>query len=142
MQMQLRSDFAAARDVAPSENLQLLRPPAAQTFPGRHLSGRLGCTLDGTGGIASPYFQEYVPRRIEGDAFAGLHAMRRGDRLRVFDPAGAQLWTGPILHDLAGKILLPYVSSAVWLGWFAAAHPADLALGAEHAAYLARAREA
>ena len=81
-------------------------------------------------------------RPDSGDDFAGLHALWHGDRLRVADPSGTVLWIGPVLHDFDGRTLLPYVRVATWQGWFASGYPAELAMSADHARYLVRARRA
>lgn len=141
MQMQLRYDFAAARRGPALEPAGPLRPPPAASFPAGALVGRLGRSADAGGGD-SLFFREELGGRISGDDFAGLHALWHGDRLRVSDPSGTVLWIGPVLHDFDGRTLLPYVRVATWQGWFASGYPAELAMSADHARYLVRARRA
>ncbi len=142
MQMQVRYDFAAARKVAELNRLKPISPRVPPAFPETGFrSGRLGRTPDGFG-EGSLFFQEDVVKRFPRDAYAGLHALWRGDRLRVYDPGGVAIWTGPLLQDLDGHFLLPYERPTVWHGWFAAGYRAHLAIGEEHAAFFERMRQA
>ncbi len=142
MQMQVRFDFAVARHVDELNRLGPISPPIPPTFPeSGYLSGRLGRTPDGFGD-GSLFFQEEVAKRFPRDEYAGLHALWRGDRLRVYDPSGAAIWTGPLLQDFDGHFLLPYERPYVWRGWFAAGYRAHLVIGEEHAAFFDRMRRA
>lgn len=140
MQMQLRCDFLLAREIAPIQAVNVLEPLAAPDFPDSFLHGRLGRTGDERTGDVSLFFQEDVAPRA-GDDYAGFHALWRGDRLRIYDPAKAVLWVGPILQNLDGHILLPFARALEWPVWFGAGYQADLAVGPEHAAFFERMRE-
>ena len=116
MQMQVRYDFAIARDVPELARLEPIGPSLPPTFPeAGFLRGRLGRTPDGFGD-GSLFFQEDVPEQFGQNAYAGLHALWRGDRLRVFDAQDRPVWTGPLLQNLDGRILLPFARPAVWQG--------------------------
>jgi addiction module HigA family antidote len=138
MQMQLRYDFAVARERSDVSRLEPVRPSGPPSFPAHgFLKGRLRRTPDGFG-EGSLFFQEDVPKRSERDLHAGLHALWFGDRLRVYEPRGTAIWTGPVLQNLDGRILLPYERPAVWNAWFASGFRADLAIGEEHRAFFSR----
>jgi len=140
MQMQIRADFAAARATSDYVRVGIVRRGAAFPFPeAGFLRGRLGRTSEEVTGNASFFFQEDV-ETAEGDDYAGLHALWRGDLLRVFDAAGADIWTGPVLQNLDGRTLLPFVAASEWQTWFAEGRRADLAVGPDHAEFFARMR--
>lgn len=138
MQMQMRADFATARALASFTDVGILRRTAPFPFPeAGFLQGRLGHTTQDGAGNGSFFFQEDVsPGRR--DEYAGLHALWRGDLLRVYDPGGEPVWAGPVLQNLDGRTLLPYVTPGEWQAWFAAALRADLAIGPDHAEFFAR----
>jgi len=139
MQMQLRSDFWKARETPALQRIGPLAAPAVASFPESHLNGRL-CRGDRSIGSSGAYFFiEDVKRRDERDHYAGIHALWLGDRLRIFESSDV-VWSGPILEDFDGAILLPYVTSETWRKWFATSCRADLAPGAEHTAQLSNAR--
>lgn len=137
MRMQLRADFAVARGDAARHALDVLTDPNPQPFPERYLRGRLGQTVDAYGEI-SLYFQQDVALHTRGERYAGLHALWRGDRMRIFDASDVVVWTGPLVHDLDGRIMLPFARTLEWRAWFAAGHRADLAFGPDHAAFFER----
>jgi addiction module HigA family antidote len=138
MQMQLRFDFAVARARPVVARLEPVRPAGPPSFPAHDfLCGRLRRTSDGFG-EGSLFFQEDMPTRSDRDLHAGLHALWFGDRLRVYEPRGAVIWTGPVLQNLDGRILLPYERPAVWNAWFVSGFRADLAIGEEHRAFFRR----
>jgi len=140
MQMQLRADFARARDNRQLQSIGVLRPSGPQPFPAEgYICGRLGRAGDERGGDLSLFFQEDVAAQL-GDHYAGFHALWRGDRLRIYDEAGQVVWTGPIVAGLDGHIQLPFVRATEWHAWFAAGCRADLAIGPEHAAFFQRMR--
>jgi hypothetical protein len=140
--MQVRFDFAAARHVPELDRIPPIPPRVEPTFPeSGYLTGRLGRTPVGFGD-GSLFFQEDVVKRFPRDEYAGLHALWRGDRLRVYDPAEVVIWTGPLLQDLDGHFLLPYERPYVWRGWFAAGYRAHLSIGEEHASFFERMRRA
>jgi addiction module HigA family antidote len=142
MQMQVRFDFAAARAISGLEKLKILRPPETPAFPeSGFLHGHLGQAADDAPGDDSLYFQEDVTRLVPGDHYAGLHALWQGDRLRVYGPDGEPIWTGPLLQNIDGRMLLPFVRSSEWLSWFSGNFRADLAIGPEHTAFFERMRE-
>ncbi len=140
MQMQNRYDFAITRADPSLRDIGVYEPSRPQIFPARDfLAGHLGRSVDPLGGDGSLYFQADVVREPGGDdRYAGFHALYRGDRLRVFAPDDALLWTGPVLQNLDGQILLPYAAAVVWKAWFDSGFRADLAIGEEHAAFFAR----
>jgi len=142
MQMQVRCDFALARHDEELQSVDVLRSPHPGPFPETgFLRGRLGRAGDDRSGDGSLFFQEDVSRQ-SGDDYAGFHALWPGDRLRVYAPGDKALWIGPILHNLDGQVLLPFVRAHEWPTWFAAGYRADLAVGAEHAAFFDRMRDA
>ncbi len=142
MQMQTRFDFAASRDADSLRGIYEIGPPPTSEFPATgYLSGNLGLTADAFGG-GSLFFQERLAKKVSSDAYAGIHALWNGDRLRIYDANGAVIWTGPLLQNLDGRILVPYVRPAVSSVWFASGFAADLAIGAEHAAFFERMRDA
>jgi hypothetical protein len=141
MQMQLRADFASLRPAGGFGKVGVVRRETAFPFPeAGFLTGRLGQTTDdATGG--SYFFQQDVAP-IEGDRYAGLHALWRGDGLRVYGDGDQVLWTGPVLQNLDGRTLLPFVQPNEWTSWFAEGRRADLAIGPDHAEFFARMRNA
>ena len=141
MQMQIRADFGSARRDGHFGNVSVVTPAAPFPFPqAGFIRGRLGRTADDPTGHNSFFFQEDIaPENTE--AYAGLHALWRGDQLRVYDLGGQVQWTGPVLQNLDGRTLLPFATQTEWHGWFAAAARADLAIGPDHAEFFARMRE-
>jgi addiction module HigA family antidote len=140
MQMQIRADFAASRPHSAYTNVGIVRRSTPFPFPDSgFLVGRLGRASDDVSTGGSFFFQENVAP-TEGDHYAGLHALWRGDRLRVYDPEGRVAWTGPILQNLDGRTLLPFVHPSDWHDWFATGRNADLAIGPDHAEFFARMR--
>jgi addiction module HigA family antidote len=143
MHMQNRFDFAAARTVPELAKIAVLKPVDATAFPeSGYLTGHLGHAAEDSAGDGSLFFQEDLPRLIPGDEYAGLHALWQGDRLRIYGPDDEPVWTGPILQNLDGRMLLPYVRVDEWQPWFAGGFRADLAIGPEHAAFFERMRNA
>lgn len=140
MQMQLKHDFAVARRTIDVQTVPVMEAAGTAAFPDSgYLRGRLGRLRDDGPAEASAYFQQDIERHQSDDDYAGVHALWRGDQLRIYDPQGSGvLWTGPILQSLDGRMLLPYARFEEWRGWFADAHRADLAFGAEHIAFLQR----
>ncbi len=136
MQMQLKWDFARAR-VEPSLGAVPLWRDGDAAFPAHFLVGHLGRAADTTADDSSIYFQQDVPPGARGgDRYAGLHALWRGDRIRVYDERRAELWSGPILQNLDGRPLLPGVRPDEWRRWFGLGLRADLAFGQEHNAFM------
>jgi len=141
MQMQNRFDFAAARALPELTALQVLQPVEPPPFPDSgFLVGRLGYAADDSPSGGSLFFQQHLPDLVVGDDYAGLHALFEGDRLRIYGPDGEPIWTGPILRNLDGRMLLPFVRVTEWQPWFAGGYRADLAIGPEHAAFFERMR--
>jgi addiction module HigA family antidote len=142
MQMQIRADFSAARRDGQFGAVAIVGRSQEFPFPAvGFIRGRLGRTSEENGANASFFFQEDIsPENTE--AYAGLHALWRGDRLRVLDGEGNPRWTGPVLQNLDGRTLLPFVSATEWQSWFAAGLRADLAIGPDHAQFFARMRDA
>lgn len=140
MQMQSRADFSSARRESQFGNVSVARGRAPFPFPeSGFISGRLGQTADDASGHSSYYFQEDIATD-NTEPYAGLHALWRGDRLRVYGDDGIVMWTGPVLQNLDGRTLLPFVTQTEWQAWFAAAARADLAIGPDHADFFARMR--
>lgn len=137
MRMQLRHDFAEARDRENLNAVGVLVARDVQSFPDIYVRGRLARANDPSG-EGSLFFQQQLSGPVAGDAYAGLHALWRGDRLRVYDTTGAPIWTGPVLTDLDGRVLLPYVRTDVWLDWFGQGRTADLWIGPDHEAFFER----
>lgn len=137
MRMQTRFDFAAARRERSRDGIGVLVDPTPKPFPEHFLRGHLARSIDASG-AASHFFQEDVERKIGADRYAGLHALWRGDRLRIYAESDTAIWTGPILQDLDGRIMLPFSREVEWRGWFAAGRRADLAFGVDHAAFFER----
>jgi addiction module HigA family antidote len=143
MQMQARFDFAAARALPSLEALKVLKPVEPPPFPeSGFLVGHLGHSADDSPGDGSLFFQEALPGLVQGDQYAGLHALWQGDRLRIYDPDANVIWTGPILQNLDGRMLLPFARVDEWQPWFTAGYRADLAIGPDHAAFFERMRNA
>jgi addiction module HigA family antidote len=138
MRMQVRADFAAARSSNAYDGIAIVVPPRPPAFPDSGIMrGRLGLSVD-TAGEPSYFFQEDVSFRSRSDDYAGLHALFRGDRLRIYRPDGSVRWTGMLLNGLDGRLHLPYVHAAEWPVWFDERAAAELAVGDEHAAFFAR----
>ncbi len=140
MHMQLKHDFAAARRTIDLKQIGLLEAQKPPSFPDAgFLPGRLGRLRDDAAADTSAYFKQDLESRYGDEEHAGVHALWRGDRLRVYDPHDETvLWTGPILQSLDGRMLLPYARQEDWHGWFADGHRADLTFGPEHLAFLER----
>ena len=137
MRMQIRRDFADARLDSDANAVAVLVPDRPPIFPETFVRGRLARASESTGD-GSLFFQETLSNPVEGDAYAGMHALWRGDLLRVYDTEERPIWTGPVLADFDGRVLLPYVRTEVWVGWFAERRRADLHFGPEHAAFFER----
>lgn len=135
MRMQVQCDFAAVREARARDTLPIVIPTLPRTFPEIFIRGRLGCTSDDSRGEASYFFQQSLERRVTGDAYAGLHALWRGDLLRIYGAQEHVLWLGPVLHDFDGRVLLPFRPAREWRAWFLDGYVADLAFGNEHAAF-------
>lgn len=139
MQMQLKADFAVMRATRAAVAADGLNHVAPIDFPPDHMRGRLGRAGDEAAGDGSVYFQQDLERRVEGDVYAGLHALWRGDRLRIYAPhADRILWVGPILQNLDGHVMLPFVRPIEWREWFAQGHRADMAFGDDHRTFFER----
>ena len=143
MQMQLKYDFALARNMPELRSIEAYAPRADEPFPASDfIRGRLGRADGEATPSGSFFFQQDLDRPVTGDQYAGLHALWRGDRLRVFNPGNdSVLWIGPILQNLDGRLLLPYAQPVDWGDWFAAGYRADLALGEDHRAFFSRMAE-
>jgi hypothetical protein len=138
MRMQVRADFAVARAGTEYDRIGVLTPASQPVFPAAEsLRGHLGLSVD-TAGDPSYFFQETLSGVRHAHEFAGLHALFRGDHLRIWSPAGTVLWTGMLVHGLDGKLHLPYVAAEEWPKWFDDRLAAELAIGEEHAAFFAR----
>ncbi len=137
MRMQNRRDFAMARERHDGEAIDVFVPEDAAAFGEPFVSGRLARASDG-GTDASLYFQQTLDIHRTEDKYAGMHALWRGDRLRVHDDDGHALWVGPVLTDFDGHVFLPFARTDTWLAWFAQGRAADLAFGDEHAAFFER----
>jgi addiction module HigA family antidote len=143
VQMQVKYDLALLRADPAIQSIGVLPAPALVEFPADALHGRLAesSAEDGEGyGGFSLFFREDVADISPLDPYRGLHSLWVGDRLRVYDAKGRALWTGPILNNLDGRMLLPYVRFQAWIEWFYGGLRADLAIGSEHRAALERLR--
>lgn len=142
MQMQLKYDFALARNMPELRSFEAFDPQEHQPFPETDfMSGRLG-RAEGEAANDSLYFQQDIQKPVAGDQYAGFHVLWRGDRLRIFDAeSGGVRWVGPVLQNLDGRLLLPYAQPREWQDWFAARLRADLAVGDDHRAFLRRMNE-
>jgi addiction module HigA family antidote len=139
--MQVKHDLALLRADADVQSVHILPAPAAVDFPDDDvLRGRLAeAAAEGCGGF-SWFFREDVEQEPPVDPYRGLQSLWVGDRLRVYDGNGRPIWTGPILENLDGRMLLPYVRSQTWAEWFYSGLRADLAIGPEHRLFLERLR--
>ena len=138
MRMQLRADFSVARGTLAYDAISILKPPSDVPFPeASALRGRLGLSVD-TAGDPSYYFQEEISLAKRSNHYAGLHALFRGDRLRVHREDGTIRWTGVLLNGLDGRLHLPYVPASEWPTWFDDRCVAELAIGQEHSAFFIR----
>jgi addiction module HigA family antidote len=137
--MQIRHDVAAAKTDPTVVGVGVLPMPAAPAFPDVNvLHGRLAETSEpGYDGLCW-FFKEERERAFGESEYDGLHALWRGDVLRVFDPSDKVIFVGPVLKDLDGRMLLPYARFQMWIEWFLGRFRADLALGAEHLEFLNR----
>ncbi|MFY9779510.1 MAG: HigA family addiction module antitoxin [Candidatus Baltobacteraceae bacterium] len=141
VQMQVKYDLASARNDPDVQAIGVLPAPAETAFPENALRGRLAEASDEGYGGFTWYFRENVTEESPPlDPYRGLHSLWVGDRLRVYDSIGRTLWTGPILKNLDGRMLLPYVRFQVWIEWFYSGLRADLAIGPEHRTFLDRLR--
>jgi addiction module HigA family antidote len=145
VQMQVKYDLALLRADPAIQKIGVLPPPAAVDFPADAMHGRLAESSadggeEGYGGF-SLFFRANVADVSPLDPYRGLHSLWVGDRLRVYDGKGRVLWTGPILKNLDGRMLLPYVRFQAWIEWFYGGLRADLAIGPEHRAFLDRLRK-
>lgn len=136
MRMQMRRDFADARSSEVGSTIEVFVPRQIAAFPQTFVPGRLARANDA--GDGSFFFQQTLEGPVVGDSYAGLHALWRGDLLRVYEPAGGVLWHGPVLTDFDGHVQLPYVRAETWIAWFVAGHRADIHFGAEHAEFFER----
>ncbi len=139
MQMQLKFDFAAARQDATLKSIRVLEPSANAVFPNEFMNGSLGLAGGNVAGDGSVYFKQSLERRPPGDEYAGMHALWRGDLLRVYRPGTSEvLWMGPVMQNLDGRVLLPHINAFEWREWFAASYRADLAFGPDHLDFFQR----
>jgi addiction module HigA family antidote len=143
MQMQLKYEFALARNMPELRALEVYGLRGDDTFPeSDFIPGHLGRATGEASANGSFFFQQDLERPVPGDQYAGLHALWRGDRLRIYAPAGGGvLWVGPVLQNLDGRLLLPYAQPTDWSEWFADGYRADLALGEDHRAFFIRMAE-
>ncbi|MGP6156262.1 MAG: HigA family addiction module antitoxin [Vulcanimicrobiaceae bacterium] len=144
VQMQMKYDLALLRTDPAVQTIGVLPAPADDDFPEEALHGRLAEANaedgdEGYGGF-SLFFREDVADVSPLDPYRGLHSLWVGDRLRVYDAKGRVIWTGPILKNLDGRMLLPYVRFQAWIEWFYSGLRADLAIGPEHRTVLERLR--
>jgi hypothetical protein len=143
MQMQLRYEFATARNMPELRSLEVYGPRAEEPFPtDGFITGRLSCADGDSPADVSYFFQQDVEYPVAGDQYAGLNALWRGDHLRVLRPASSEvLWIGPVLQNLDGRLLLPYAQPLEWRQWFSSGYRADLWIGEEHRAFFRRMNE-
>ncbi len=141
VQMQVKYDLALLRADPAIQAIGILPAPADVAFPDVALHGRLAEAADEGNGGFSFFFREDVGDESPLDPYRGVHSLWAGDRLRVRDAKDRVLWTGPILRNLDGRMLLPYVRFQAWIEWFYSGLRADLAIGPEHRAFLERLRE-
>jgi len=133
--MQTAHDFARVRADAALDDIGPLPLPSGIPFEETTaIAGRLG-SAGGDADSESFFFQQDFEAG-EGDPYAGLHALWRGDALRVREPDGSILWTGPIMQNLDGRMLLPFVRPSDWRPWFARSLPAHMIFGADHLAFI------
>jgi addiction module HigA family antidote len=141
VQMQVKHDLALLRADPAVQAIGVLPAPPAADFPDDAVRGRLAEASNESYGGFSWFFREDVAEASPLDPYRGLHSLWIGDRLRVYDAQGKAIWTGPVLKNLDGRMLLPYVRFQAWIEWFYSGLRADLAPGPEHRAFLERLRE-
>lgn len=135
VKMQTAHDFARARaDVSLDDVVPMPLPPGIAFDDATAIAGRLGCA--GVDADGESYFFQQDFEGGEVDPYAGLHALWRGDALRVFEPTGPIVWTGPVMQNLDGRMLLPFVRPSDWRPWFTRSLPAHLIFGADHLAFI------
>jgi hypothetical protein len=128
MELQLAHDFANARNNALVETIPVLSPANHAAFPeADFLRGRLAGLRDGSGYgevrfETLGFFADPVPGQ---DLLSRMYAIRRGERLRIYDPDGKPIWIGVVLETLDGKPLLPYARPSTWIEWFTGRYRAD-----------------
>jgi antitoxin HigA-1 len=137
VRMQVAYDLAQLKADPTIQGIGVLPAPAALPFPEDALHGWLAEAADEGYGGFTWFFREEV-RENPLDPLRGLHSLWVGDRLRVYDAKGCAFWTGPVMKNLDGRMLLPYVRFQAWIEWFYCGLRADLALGPEHRAFLER----
>ncbi len=143
MQMQLKYEFALARNMPELRGLEAYSLRGDDAFPqSDFIVGRLARAQAEDTANGSFFFQQDLERPVPGDQYAGMHALWRGDRLRIYSPEdGSVLWIGPVLQNLDGRLLLPYAQPGDWSRWFGAGYRADLALCNDHRAFFVRMAE-
>ncbi len=121
MELQLRHDFARARDDAALETIPVLRNDGRVTFPADgYLQGRLA-GLRATSGYGEVRFDTlgfFQDEAQGGDIRTRMHAIRPGVRLRIYGADELPVWQGIVLASLDGKPLLPYARPNTWIEWF------------------------
>ena len=118
MELQLRHDFARARDNEQIETIPVLAPAGPVAFPDEgFLRGRLA-GLRETSGYGEVRFETlgfFADPMPGADIITCIYDIRRGARLRIYGEDGAPLWTGIVLETFDGKPLLPYARPNTWI---------------------------
>jgi addiction module HigA family antidote len=121
MERQLRHDFSIRRHDPELDKIPVLENDGRVTFPDfGYVSGMLSGLRDSWGwGEARSETLAFFADGHEGEhPSARMYAIKRGSRLRVYDPDGKVAWIGIVLETLEGKPLLPYVRPGDWIEWF------------------------
>jgi addiction module HigA family antidote len=138
VERQARYDFAQLRRDEALEAIPLLKDDGRVAFPeSGFIRGRLaglrdtsayGGVRDETLGFFSDAGQGETPPEK-------AYPLDFGAKLRIYDEAAeTAVWTGVVLRNLEGRILLPYVRPSVWIEWFASRRRADFIPPPQHEA--------
>jgi addiction module HigA family antidote len=128
MEMQLRHDFARARENDEIETIPVLAADGRVGFPEEgFLCGRLAGLRESSayGDVRFEtlgFFADVAPGQ---DLHSCVFDIRLGARLRIYGSDGKPLWTGIVLETLDGKPLLPYARPSTWIDWFTNRFRAD-----------------
>ncbi len=128
MEMQLRHDFARARNDATIETIPVLAADGRVGFPEQgFLRGRLAGLREasGYGEVRFETLSFFADRKSGHDVLACMYDIRLGARLRIYGEDGRPVWTGVVLQTFDGKPLLPYARPNTWIEWFANRERAD-----------------
>lgn len=135
MQMQLKYDFATARSVNLPDETSHINIPKFDFPENDYLVGNIFMDSDNTMG-----FREKLINNAQ--VGQGVYKLWRGDMLCICshnEPDSEILWSGKIIQNLDGHLMIALIESHVWKEWFARNFEARFALGQDHLSNLKRA---